>query len=235
MVFYNNKNFLKARQDNSNMTLHLASHEKDAPRLRDPVICKTGTTGTCKKIADLCTHIREKFIHDDCGKLYGETKHMAFIVHKDQIMTCGTNYIVGPRDARILSVHAEVCALRKAIKHPKIEIAKSRNYTLIVLRITRTGVLGNSRPCRDCITSISKSALNIRNVYYSTSDGNITSERVDEMADSPLTRPSSGRAPAEWRDKVIMVEITMRDDSIVSVHSHIVGEESPKACKHHKT
>ena len=90
------------------------------------------------------------------------------------------------------SVHAEHAVLNKymAIR------GASRKVDLLVIRLSPSGVLGSSRPCRDCLkrmTLVSKKyGLCIKNVYYSTSKGTIECEKFRTMLDSPLTYTSSG-------------------------------------------
>jgi len=67
------------------------------------------------------------------------------------------------------SMHAEIDAYSKIKNYKNI----SKKLDLFVIRITKGGNLAESCPCFHCINVLSKSHLNICNVYYSTSEGTI--------------------------------------------------------------
>jgi hypothetical protein len=71
-------------------------------------------------------------------------------------------------------------------------INRSDTLDILVIRISRSGILGNSRPCKNCIRRLSKMGYKIKHVYYTTNDGSIIREKFDQMLASPLTRLSSG-------------------------------------------
>lgn len=78
--------------------------------------------------------------------------------------------------------HAEDQALRnlQRIKLNKRIERKTllRGFNIVVFRMSRTYMLGNSRPCeRKCMKLIRKRRNWIRNVYFSNSEGNI--EKLD--------------------------------------------------------
>ncbi len=75
------------------------------------------------------------------------------------------------------SLHAEIDAYNK-IKNFK---HMPKKIDLFVIRITKGGNLAESRPCYHCIDILSKSRLNIRNVYYSTSYGTIVCETFENL------------------------------------------------------
>ncbi len=73
-------------------------------------------------------------------------------------------------------IHAEIAALYKQadwnIRNP---------VDLVVIRLSRTGTLGESRPCFHCIRKIYKSGINLRHVYYSTKEGIIKREKFIDL------------------------------------------------------
>ncbi len=75
------------------------------------------------------------------------------------------------------SMHAEIDAYSKIKNYKNI----SKKLDLFVIRITKGGNLAESRPCFHCIDILSKSKLNICNVYYSTSDGSIVCESFKSL------------------------------------------------------
>jgi len=96
------------------------------------------------------------------------------------------------------SKHAEMDASQKIMK--KKDLPRAVDY--FVIRYTKTGVLGESRPCFHCLTAMNKSKLNIKDVYYSTSEGTIVREKFSVMLESDNTYISSGmRKYNKWRRK----------------------------------
>ena len=110
---------------------------------------------------------------------YVNHKHAALLFSNSETYY-GYNKTFG-KDAR--TVHAEEDTL---IKYKKIGATKSKKYSLLVIRINKTGNLCNSKPCADCICEFKKH--NINKIYYSSSDGDIVCEKVKNMCN----RESSG-------------------------------------------
>jgi len=65
-------------------------------------------------------------------------------------------------------LHAEISALVKARKEP---------YGILVIRITKTGLIRMARPCNICIMAIREAG--IKNVYYSGNDGLIHLDKLE--------------------------------------------------------
>lgn len=86
------------------------------------------------------------------------------------------------------SKHAEMDAITK-IRFKK-NLPKSMD--IVVLRISKNGILGESRPCYHCLHMIEQSNLNIRCIYYSNRNGTIQKEKFKNMKKSELTYISSG-------------------------------------------
>jgi hypothetical protein len=80
-------------------------------------------------------------------------------------------------DWRPISTHAEVAALKK---HEARNL-KSKKMDLMVVRVSKTGKLGMSRPCTNCIKSMCSSDVQIVTIYYSTEAGEIAREKFHEM------------------------------------------------------
>jgi len=99
------------------------------------------------------------------------------------------------------SYHAEETLIRTLYKNPTIQLQLNKNkkygkkldpITILVVRKNKLGKLMSSRPCRDCIVKLMKSRLNITGVYYSTKDGTIEYELLNDMLYSPLTTITAG-------------------------------------------
>ena len=88
-------------------------------------------------------------------------------------------------------------ALRKIYKMNDDKAKKFEKCDILVVRISKTGKLGQSRPCYHCLSTLSACDLKIRYIYYSTNEGTIVRERFDGMLESDLTIVSTG-----WRKRL---------------------------------
>ena len=52
---------------------------------------------------------------------------------------------------------------------------------LLVIRLSKMGILGESKPCIHCLRSTQDSNLNIKDIYYSTKEGKIMKESMKNM------------------------------------------------------
>jgi hypothetical protein len=81
------------------------------------------------------------------------------------------------------SIHAEVNAIANLIPLPRQKHKKSIN--LLVIRTSKTGKLGESKPCIKCLYDIStlpqKKGYIIRNVSYSNSNETITETTISRL------------------------------------------------------
>ena len=115
----------------------------------------------------------------------------------------GDKIIIGENSTRTIipghpvSTHAEMDVLRKVTKSlpTTSHMKRIEKYDVLVVRFSKTHRLGSSRPCMHCIMSMQEaSTIKIRFVYYSTTDGKIVREKLDDMLDTDLTIVSTG-----WR------------------------------------
>jgi len=88
------------------------------------------------------------------------------------------------------SVHAEMDALDNL--RQKNYLIGNKAMNLLVIRLTKTGKLGESRPCYHCLQRLNDCGVKIKYVYYSTADGRIMREKLSDMIDSPKTYVSLG-------------------------------------------
>jgi len=74
------------------------------------------------------------------------------------------------------STHAEVDAIDK-IKHWR---NMPKSVDLFVIRLSKDGCIGESKPCKHCILLIKKAKINIKYIYCSNSNGKIIKLRIGE-------------------------------------------------------
>ncbi len=105
-------------------------------------------------------------------------------------LATGQNYIV--KEFSHSSVHAE----HDAINHLNVRYILNEKLKIdfVVFRMRRDGTMGYSRPCENCLIRMTKSGLNISNVYYSNINGDIVHEKFKYMLNSPLTSKTTGDA-----------------------------------------
>ena len=96
-------------------------------------------------------------------------------LNKEDILSFGVN------DEK---VHSEVCAVSKLRKLPD-RLKNPKKIDIIVLRVTSTGKLGMSKPCKHCIFALSsiplKLGYKIDDVYYSNDEGTITKTTMTHL------------------------------------------------------
>lgn len=120
-----------------------------------------------------------------CCSDTGGYKHAACIFNKRSTLSYGQNYCL--TNSPYNSVHAEQDAIKNlptnSKKHPK-------RVELLVVRASKTGKLGTSKPCSHCIKSMHEFARHkgyyISHVHYSTNDGYIVKQKLSDV-DSVLS------------------------------------------------
>lgn len=101
-------------------------------------------------------------------------KHAAALLYnKTDIVTYAINKYI-KKGIYFKTIHAEINLLHK------IKNTKFSGLDIIVIRVNEnSNKLLNSRPCNNCIDILKSKG--IRKVHYSTSDGNIVIEYVQNM------------------------------------------------------
>ncbi len=158
---------------------------------------------------DICSLMRTKY-----GPKVGCTGSHHVCAY---ISAKGDRIVLGENSTRTMvpghpgSTHAEMDVLRKVTKSlpPTTHLKRVEKYDVLVVRFSKTHRLGSSRPCMHCIMSMQEaSSIKIRYVYYSTPDGKVVREKLDEMLDTDLTIVSTG-----WRTVLSKRASCASDDS----------------------
>ena len=95
-------------------------------------------------------------------------KHFAFIIDlKTNKVICYDNNIYFKSDSFPFSIHAEIQSI---IKYYKSRSMSKSKKALVVIKLSRTGLVGNSKFCLNCSRFIRNNFdnLNLKKVYYST-------------------------------------------------------------------
>ena len=93
--------------------------------------------------------------------------------YEANILTYGSNYFL-PENSIHNSIHAEHDAINRL---PPVKTKKIVNVNLMVIRASKTGVLGMSKPCEHCIKMMLIKGLEkgyyISKIYYSDINGDL--------------------------------------------------------------
>ena len=77
------------------------------------------------------------------------------------------------------SVHAEVAVLKHS--HMLRSERKSKYLNLLVIRLSKSGYIGNSKPCFHCVQHLLNTNIKIKYVYYSTACGTIVRDKLSNL------------------------------------------------------
>lgn len=110
------------------------------------------------------------------------SKHFAFIVDmKTRGVLAYDSNIYFITDTFPFSIHAEVQAITK---YRRSKSATNNKKILIVTKLSKTGIAGSSRCCKDCVRFINLHMmnLNIRRVYYTDRHSQFVELRKEDLA-----------------------------------------------------
>jgi hypothetical protein len=158
----------------------------------------------CRNVSDAQTNIFSYFLNDlfdehtkinSYCNIENKYRHYAYVFKSgnyDSVIVMGHCFV--PTYCVEVTVHAEAHALSKLdkINTFRRNVKKHNKIDLLVVRMSKTGKIGYSRPCKDCLDKMSLSRYNINNIYYTANDGLIKMEKFQFMMNSPLTCYSSG-------------------------------------------
>ena len=95
-----------------------------------------------------------------------------------------------------IKMHAEIDALKHLtylIKSGKIKKSTNSKMDMVVLRVSKSGKLGESAPCFHCTDEIRKNSLvRINNLYFSNNDGTISCMKFNTWIESGTNHISKG-------------------------------------------
>jgi hypothetical protein len=81
------------------------------------------------------------------------------------------------------SIHAEIDAVMKLPTLPRNK--KLKKIDILVIKVSKTGVLGSSKPCLDCLNKLNTYVVNrgysLIKVHFSTQGGDIKSKKFIEL------------------------------------------------------
>jgi len=97
--------------------------------------------------------------------------HVSFLIDQktNSIITYGFNYYLKSNKFPF-SLHSEINTINKYYKKNLNRAITKSKKILIILKISKTGIIGNSKPCFNCANFIynNYNNLNLANIYYSS-------------------------------------------------------------------
>lgn len=96
--------------------------------------------------------------------------------------------IVARKDNEILerSVHAEHHAIER-LPPPQKKLRHLKRLDILVIRVSRSGLFGNSKPCMHCISLLAEKlpekGYSLADVYYTDASGGIQKTKLNELCD----------------------------------------------------
>jgi hypothetical protein len=99
------------------------------------------------------------------------------------LQSYGENHYNNANDSTCSSIHAETNAMRKLLPLPRQK--KLKKVDLLVIRVSKNGQYGNSKPCIHCILRLSKTLPEkgyiLHDVHYTDEHGAIISIRFQNL------------------------------------------------------
>lgn len=133
------------------------------------------------------------------SNLIHRVHNASFIVtygNKYQVISFAQNYRIEHK--KEFTIHAEIHALDDFINWlNRNRINRKYKVDMIVIGYSKKNTkFSSSRPCRHCIEKLEDATIkykfNLKNIYYSTTTGNIISEKFRNMKNDKLQHISSG-------------------------------------------
>jgi tRNA(Arg) A34 adenosine deaminase TadA len=120
--------------------------------------------------------------------------HISFIINKNnnKIIAYGFNYYLKSNKFPF-SLHSEINTINKYYKKKLTKNIIKAKKILLIFKISKTGVIGNSKPCQNCANYILNNFenMNIYKIYY-TMKNNILEELTKNNLKNDIFTISSG-------------------------------------------
>lgn len=145
------------------------------------------TLNIIKLLEKFDIHIPSNILYDISFNLFNNTysnKHVSLLINQKtkEIITYGFNYYL-KSDKFPFSLHSEVNTINKHYKKKLTKHIMKSKKILIILKVSKIGVIGNSKPCRNCANYIYNNFnnLNLSKIYFS-----IKGNQLEELTEEDL-------------------------------------------------
>ena len=116
--------------------------------------------------------------------------HISFIIDKNNnnIISYGFNYYL-KADKFPYSLHSEINTINKYYKKKLTKNLIKTKKILLIFKITKTGIIGNSKPCQNCVNYIlnNYNNLNLHKIYYSFTGNELKELNKYELLNDKFT------------------------------------------------
>lgn len=110
-------------------------------------------------------------------------RYFSTIIVPFAVKSYGENQYNNTSDSTCSSIHAEANAMRKLL--PLRRQKNLKKIDLLVIRVSKNGQFGNSKPCIHCILNLSKNLPEkgyvLQDVYYTDEKGNIIAIKFQNL------------------------------------------------------
>ncbi len=122
-------------------------------------------------------------------------KHISFIVNSknNEILNYGFNYYLNSNKFPF-SLHSEVNAINKYYKKKLTKnLIKAKKY-LIIVKLSKIGIIGNSKPCKHCANFIYNNYDNMKfsKILYSTQQNTLEELNKEDLTNSSTFKIAAG-------------------------------------------
>jgi hypothetical protein len=116
--------------------------------------------------------------------------HISFIIDKSSqtILAYGFNYYL-KSDKFPFSLHSEINTINKYYKKRITKSNLKSKKILLIFKISKTGVIGHSRPCQNCVNFILNNYdnMNINKIYYSNKNNQLEELNKENLLNENFT------------------------------------------------
>jgi hypothetical protein len=140
--------------------------------------------------------INEIYFHMIYNNLYS---HVSFLINNktNKLLSYGINYQNVNKNNKLKTIHSEIDCINKYLKNKRRRIYNTEdiksNKTIINIRLSKTGVLGTSTPCKSCYNTISNYITDLNIIYIDYTDEFSINKKINFFKLKDNTKYSNGR------------------------------------------
>ena len=111
--------------------------------------------------------------------------HLSLLIFNNKIIEYGINNINNNKNKQFFTIHSEINLINK---YKRSQNKLKKNKKLIVIRLSKNGTIGNSKPCINCIKILRKymKQLNINYIVYSNENSKLVELSYKDMSNNNL-------------------------------------------------
>lgn len=138
----------------------------------------------CVFLSEKIYYSLERELETRSNNKYKSSNHICFLIENknNELLTHAFN-IFFKTNTFPFSLHSEINTINKYYKKTLSKSSLKSKKKLIVIKVSKIGIIGHSKPCLSCANFIYNNMgnLNITDVLYSTSENKLESLKRDEL------------------------------------------------------